>query len=203
MRLIRRTVGQLLCRDERSENNEPTKVFYVILNPAKLIPGERPLYIKTLLLAILLLVVSCSGEQPAGRPTVDATQRWLNAKYPPSEGCAPETGPEIIGRAYLAAVLAGDCNEAASFWVPDLQTGVVENCQQGIVLSAEISGRCRLTEYTIEKEFIEDTAGGKSINYSGYFLHVCDDATRDYSTDNLKLFFNDLEGEWHITGIDG
>jgi predicted phosphoadenosine phosphosulfate sulfurtransferase len=70
-------------------------------------------------------------------------------------------------------------------------------------LSAEISGRCRLTEYTIEKEFIEDTAGGKSINYSGYFLHVCDDATRDYLTDNLKLFFNDLEGEWHITGIDG
>ena len=115
--------------------------------------GERPLDIKTFLPVILLLLVSCAGEGSAGRPTVDATQRWLNAKCPPSEGCAPESGPEIIGRAYLAAVLAGDCNEAASFWEPDLQTGAVENCQQGIVLSVEISGRCRLTEYNIEKCF--------------------------------------------------
>jgi hypothetical protein len=179
------------------------KAFYAILNPAKFIPGERPLDIKTFLLVILLLVVSCSGEQPAGRPTVDATQRWLNAKCPPSEGCAPESGPEIIGRAYLAAVLTGDCNEAASYWDLDLQTGVLENCQQGILLSAEISGRCRLTEYTIGKVFIEDAAGGKSINYSGYFLYVCTGASREYQTNNLKLFFNDRDGEWRITGIDG
>ena len=179
------------------------KVFYVILNPAKFTPGERPLDIKTLLPVILLLVVSCAGEQPAGRPTVDATQRWLNAKCPPSELCAPKSGPEIIGRAYLAAVLARDCNEAASYWDPDLQTGVVENCQQGIVLSAEISGRCRLIEYTIEKQFIEDAAGGKSINYSGYFLYVCTAASREYQTNNLKLFFNDRHGEWRIAGIDG
>jgi hypothetical protein len=179
------------------------KVFYVILNPAKLISGERPLYIKTLLPVVLLLVVSCSGEQPAGRATVDATQRWLNAKCPPSEVCAPKIGPEIIGRAYLAAVLAGDCDEAAIYWDPDLQTEAVANCQQGIVLSAEISGRCRLTEYNIEKLFIEDTAGGKSTNYSGYFLYVCTGASREYQTNSLKLFFNARHGEWRITGIDG
>ena len=179
------------------------KVFYAILNRAKFIPGERPLDIKTFLPVILLLVVSCSGEQPAGRPTVDATQRWLNAKCPPSEGCAPESGPEIIGRAYLAAVLAGDCNEAASYWDPDLQTEAIENCQQGIVLSAEIEGLCLLTDYEIEKEFIEDTAEGKSINFSGYFHHVCTDASRNYQTNSLKLFFNDRDGEWRITGIEG
>jgi hypothetical protein len=164
--------------------------------------GERPLDIK-IFFPILLLIVSCAGERPTVRLTVDATQRWLNAKCPPREVCAPRSGPEIIGRAYLAAVLAGDCNEAASYWDPDLQTGVVENCQQGILLSAEISGRCRLTEYTIEKEFIEDTAGGKSINFSGYFLFVCTGASREYQTNNLKLFLNDRHGEWCITGIDG
>jgi hypothetical protein len=117
--------------------------------------------------------------------------------------CAPGSGPEIVGRAYLAAVLAGDCNEAASYWDTDLQTEVVENCQQGILLSAEISGRCRLTEYTVEKEFIEVTTEGKSVSFSGLFLFVCDDASREYQTNSLKLFFNDRLGEWHITGIDG
>jgi hypothetical protein len=165
--------------------------------------GERLLDIKVLLSVILLLVVSCSGEQPAGRATVDTTQRWLNAKCPPSEVCAPQSGPDSIGRAYLAAVLAGDCTEAASYWTPDLQTQAVENCQQGIVLSAEIKGHCRLTEYDIEEVLVEDTAGEKSTIFSGYFLHACDDASRDYQTEDLKLFFNHHDGEWYITGIDG
>jgi hypothetical protein len=165
--------------------------------------GERLLDIKVFLSVILLLVVSCSGEQPAGRPTVDATQRWLNAKCPPSEVCAPQSEPERIGRAYLAVVLDGECQEAASYWIPNLQTEAVEYCQQGIVLSAENMGRCRLTEYDIEEALVEDTAGGKSTIFSGYFHHVCDDASRDYQTEDLKLFFNHLDGEWRITGIDG
>ena len=49
------------------------------------------------------------------------------------------------------SVLAGECNEAASYWAPDLRTEAVEHCQKGIVMSAETKGRCRLTEYDIEK----------------------------------------------------
>ena len=70
-------------------------------------------------------------------------------------------------------------------------------------MSAEINGRCHLTEYTLEEEFIEDLAVGKSINYSGYFLYVCTGASRENQTNNLKLFFNDRHGKWRITGIDG
>jgi hypothetical protein len=177
--------------------------FVLFYFQSSLSQGERLLDIKVFLSVIFLLVVSCSGEQPAGRPTVDATQRWLNAKCPPSEVCAPESEPESIGRAYLAAVLDGECQEAASYWIPDLHTEAVEICQQGIILSAEDESRCLLTEYDFENVIIEDAAGGKSINFSGYFHHVCDDASRDYQTEDLKLFFNHHDGEWYITGIDG
>jgi hypothetical protein len=105
--------------------------------------------------------------------------------------------------AYLAAFLAKDSTEAPSYWDPDLQTEVVEICQQGVVLSAEKKGSCRLTEYDIEEVLVEDTASGKSIHFSGYFHHICDDASRDYQTEDLKLFYNHHDGEWRITGIDG
>ncbi len=110
----------------------------------------------------------------------------MNARCPPSEVCAPKSSLESIGRAYLAAVLAGDCNVAASYWDPGLYGEAIENCQQGIFLSAEMKGHCPLTEYDIDKVLIEDTPGGISINFSGYFLHACDDASRDYPTENLK-----------------
>jgi hypothetical protein len=179
------------------------KVFYAILNPAKYTPGGRALEIKIFLPLFLLLVVSCSGEQPTARPTVDATQRWLNAKCPPSEICAPESGPESIGRAYLTAVLAGECEQAASYWIPDLGAEAVENCQQGIVLSDESKSGCRLFEYDIEKVLIEDATGGKSIKFSGYFLHACEEDSGDHPIENLELFFTERDGEWRITGIDG
>jgi hypothetical protein len=164
--------------------------------------GERPLDIKTFFPVISLLLVSCAGDQPTIRPTIDATQRWLNAKCPPSEVCTPQNEPERIGDAYLKAVLAGECHEAASYWAFDLQNEIVENCQQGISLTAENGTRCRLTQYEIEKVLIENIAGGKSTKFSGNFLYVCDDISRDYQANNLKLFFNNLNGKWRIIGID-
>jgi hypothetical protein len=179
------------------------KVFYAILNPVMFIHGERPLYYKIFLPVILLLVVSCSPEQPAGRPTVDTTQRWLNAKCPPSEVCAPENEVERVGRAYLTAILSRDCDEAASYWAQAMQTEAVKNCKQGIILPDEVMGRCQLTEYEIEKAIIEDTTMGKSINYSGYFLYSCEDADNGFQTENLKLFLREPAGEWEITGMEG
>ena len=165
--------------------------------------GERPLCFKIFLPVILLLAVSCSPEQPAGRPTVDTTQRWLNAKCPPSEVCAPENETERVGRAYLAAILARDCDEAASYWAQVMQTETLENCRKGIILADEVMGRCLLTEYEFEKAIIEDTTMGKSINFSGYFVYGCEDNDNGCQTKNLKFFLHEHAGEWEITGMEG
>ena len=156
-----------------------------------------------MLSVLLLLVASCTGEQPAVRPTIDATQRWLNAKCPPQEVCAPQSSPEDIGRAYLEAIIAENCAVAVGYWKPDFRTEGMEICSEGIVLPGKSDNRCQLIGFNTDEIIIEQLAQGKSILFSGYFLYDCGDEIGKYETNALKLSADDRDGDWLIIGIDG
>ena len=123
-----------------------------------------------MLSVLLLFIVSCTGTQPTVRTTIDATQRWLNAKCPPEEVCASQSDPEDVGRAFLEELIAGNCAEAVSFWKPDFRTQGMEICSKGIVLPGKSDNRCHLIEFKTDEVIIEQYAQGKSIQFYGYFL---------------------------------
>ena len=137
------------------------------------------------------------------RPTVDVTQRWLNAKCPPEDICGPQSSAEDSGLAFLEAVIAGNCAEAVSYWKPDLRTQGMEICSKGIVLPDKSDDRCQLIEFKADHVESEQLAQGKAVLFSGYILYDCGDETGKYETNNLKLFADDLDGDWFIIGIDG
>ena len=161
------------------------------------------LIIKLLLSALLLFIVSCTGEQPAVRPTIDVTQRWLNAKCPPEDICGPQSSPEDFGRAYLEAVIAGNCAEAVGYWKPDFRSQGIEICSKGIMLPDKSDDRCKLIEFESNNVELEQLAQGKSILFSGYFLYDCGDEIGKYETNALMLTFDDRDGDWLLFGIDG
>jgi hypothetical protein len=161
------------------------------------------LKIKLLLSALFLFIVSCTGEQPAVRPTIDVTQRWLNAKCPPPEVCAPKNSPEDIGLAYLEAIIAGKCDEAAGYWMPDSRPRGMEVCLKGIVPPGKPDNPCQLIDFKTDEIIIEQLTQGKSILFSGYFLYDCGDDSGKYETNALMLTFDDRDGEWLLFGIDG
>jgi hypothetical protein len=159
--------------------------------------------IKLWLPVFLLFIVSCTGEQPTVRPTVDATQRWLNAKCPPEDICAPQSSPEDIGRAFLEAVIAGNCAEAVSYWKPELRTQGMEICSKGIVQPDKSDDRCQLIEFKADHVELEQLAQGKAVLFSGYFLYDCGEEIGRYETNALKLSVDDRDSNWLIIGIDG
>ena len=155
-----------------------------------------------MLSVLLLFIVSCTGTQPTVRPTIDATQRWLNAKCPPEEVCASQSDPEDVGRAFLEELIAGNCAEAVSFWKPDFRTQGMEICSMGIVLPGKSDNRCHLIEFKTDEVIIEQFAQGKSIQFSGYFLYDCGEEIGKYETNALKLSADDRDGDWLIIGFD-
>jgi len=156
-----------------------------------------------MLSVLLLLGASCTGEQPAVRPTIDATQRWLNAKCPPEDICAPQINPEDVGRAYLEAIIAGNCAVAVGYWKPDFRARGMEICSEGIVLPGKSDNRCQLIDFNTDEIIIEQLAQCKSILFSGYFLYDCGEEIGKYETNALKLSVDDRDSDWLIIGIDG
>ena len=156
-----------------------------------------------MLSALLLFIVSCTGAQPTVRPTIDATQRWLDAKCPPEEVCASQSDPEDVGRAFLEELIAGNCAEAVSFWKPDFRTQGMEICSKGIVLPGRSDGRCQLIEIKTDEVVIEYLTQGKSLQFHGNFLYDCGEEIGKYVTNTLKLSIDDRDGDWLLIGIDG
>lgn len=161
------------------------------------------LKIKLFLSGIVLLIASCAGEGPAVRPTVDSTQRWLNAKCPPQDICAQQSSPEDIGRAYLEAIIARMCDEAAGYWKPELRTQGMEICSKGIVLPDKSDDRCQLIEFNTDHVESVQLAQGLAVLFSGYFRYECGEGRVKFETNNLKLFADDLHGDWFLIGSDG
>ena len=148
----------------------------------------------------MFLGTACTSAQPDARTTVDATQRWLNAKCPPQEACPTQDHEDETGRAFLNAVIAGDCDRAADYWVNDSKPQGLEACTNGFVLPGEQDLRCHLIEFRIDEFTIEQS---RSILFSGRFLYDCDGDQGSIEKNTLKLSGKDRDGEWLIFEIDG
>ena len=136
------------------------------------------------------------------RPTVDATQRWMNAKCPPQEACAPESSLEDIAHAYLEALIDGNCAQAADYWLPEREGRAREHCASGRLLPEMKDEGCQLMEFSSEKTSIEQLGEGISIYMSGEYLFDCDQETVPFEVEDLILFFEEREGEWYIAGFN-
>jgi hypothetical protein len=150
----------------------------------------------------LIFIASCTVEAPAARPTVDATQRWLNAKCPPQEACAPEESLEDIAFDYLEALIAGNCDEAAGYWLPERKDRAREHCATGRLLPDRQNEGCQLVGFLSDETSIERLEKGISVHISGKYLFECDQETEKYEVIDLILFFEERVGEWYLAGFN-
>jgi len=146
--------------------------------------------------------VACSGEVQPVRPTIDATQRWLNAKCPPQEACAPEQSLEDIARNYLEALIIGNCDQAAGYWLPERKDRAKEHCASGLLLPGKQFEGCQLIEFSSDETNIEHLAEGVSVRISGKYTFECDQETEEYEVNDLILFFEEREAEWYVAGFE-
>jgi hypothetical protein len=151
---------------------------------------------------LLLFVVACTGGGPAARPTVDATQRWLSAKCPPQAACAPEGGLEDIAQAYLEALILGNCDQAAGYWLPERKDRAREHCASGRLLPDIQNEGCQLVEFSSDETSIDQLAEGISVRISGKYFFECDQESGEYEVNDLILFFEEREGEWYLAGFN-
>lgn len=148
-----------------------------------------------------MFLISCSGSFPGARPTVDATQRWLNAKCPPQEACAPESGLEEMAQDYLEALFIGNCDQAAGYWLPERKDRAKEHCVSGLLFPDEQIESCQLTEFSSDETSVEQLAEGVSLQISGTYFFECDQESGEYEVEDLILFFEEREGTWYIAGF--
>jgi hypothetical protein len=173
-----------------------------ILIPVKVLSGGRSLNIKLTLTMLFVFLVSCTGEGSTARPTVDATQRWLNAKCPPQEACAPEESLEDLAFDYLEALIAGNCDQAAGYWLPEREVRAREHCAAGRLLPDKQNEGCQLVGFSSDETSIEQLEQGVSVRISGKYLFECEQETEQYEDIDLILFFEEHEGEWYLAGFN-
>ena len=166
------------------------------------LPGRQPLKINYFILLLSLCLVACTGEVGPARPTVDETQRWLSAKCPPQEACVPEQSLEDIAQNYMEALVVGNCEEAAGYWLPERKDRAEEHCTTGLLLPDMQYEGCQLIEFSSEKTNVERLAEGISVRISGKYTFECDQETEEYEVNDLILFFEEREGEWYIAGFN-
>jgi hypothetical protein len=164
--------------------------------------GKLSVNIRYYLPLLLLFTVSCSGGESTGRPTVDATQRWLSAKCPPQEACAPEAGLEDAAQEYLEALILGNCDQAADYWLPERKDRAREHCVSGRLLPELRDEGCKLIEFSSRETKVEQLGEGISVHMTGEYLFECDQVTEGYEVEDLILFFEEREGEWYIAGFN-
>jgi hypothetical protein len=145
-----------------------------------------------------LCVVSCAGGDLTQRSTVDAT---LSAKCPPQEACAPEAGLEDAAQEYLEALILGNCDQAADYWLPERKDRAREHCASGRLLPDLRDDSCQLIEFSSRDSMVEKIGEGFSVHLSGEYLFECDQETESYVVEDLILFFEEQEGEWYIAGF--
>lgn len=151
---------------------------------------------------LLLFTISCAGGEPADRPTVDATQRWLSTKCPPHEACATESDLEETAQTYLEAMIKGSCDQAADYWLPERRDRAREHCDSGRLLPDIQDESCQLSEFSSREISIEQLGEGFSVHISGEYLFDCAQKTETYKVEDLILFFEEREGEWYLAGFN-
>ena len=164
---------------------------------------QQLLKTKFLALLIIMFVVSCSRSAQSGETAIDATQHRLSTECPTQEICAPVDSLVDTAQAYLEALILGNCDQAADYWLPERKDRAREHCASGRLLPELQEEACLLVEFSSRDTKIEQLGKGISVHISGEYHFDCDQGTETYEVSDLILFFEEKEGEWFIAGFNG